>query len=202
MPEVEAHAPAKSNERSIGMAIAVLAVLLAFVSALGNEQDNEKIVNEIKASNHYAFFQAKRIREALNTVVIDQMKLDALGNPTEAQREAMKKHEAKLAEKNAEYKDENKKILIDAEGFAKAAKFASEKGDGYDRAELFLQIAVVLCSITLLTGQKLFFNFGIIVAVVGTVFGAKAFALKESSSQVVPPAPTPPAIIKTNTPAK
>ncbi|MSR66801.1 MAG: DUF4337 family protein, partial [Pedosphaera sp.] len=116
MTEANAPATGSKNEKSIGMAIALIAVLLAFVSALGNEEDNEKIVNEIKASNHYAWFQAKRIREALNTGVIDQMKLEALGTPTEAQLEAMKKHEAKLKAKNDEYKTENEEIQRKAVG--------------------------------------------------------------------------------------
>ena len=199
MTEANAPATGSKNEKSIGMAIALIAVLLAFVSALGNEEDNEKIVNEIKASNHYAWFQAKRIREALNTGVIDQMKLEALGTPTEAQLEAMKKHEAKLKAKNDEYKTENEEIQRKAVGYEAVAKFASEKGDRYDHAELCLQIAVVLCSITLLTGQSVFFRCGVVIAVIGTVLGVTAFTLKEPPAKVAPSAP---AVGSTHTPAK
>lgn len=199
MTEANAPATGSKNEKSIGMAIALIAVLLAFVSALGNEEDNEKIVNEIKASNHYAWFQAKRIREALNTGVIDQMKLEALGTPTEAQLEAMKKHEAKLKAKNDEYKTENEEIQRKAVGYEAVAKFASEKGDRYDRAELCLQIAVVLCSITLLTGQSVFFRCGVVIAVIGTVIGVTAFTLKEPPAKVAPSAS---AVGSIHTPAK
>ena len=57
MPDIEIPEDAKDRqERQVGLTIAILAILLAVVSALGNEQDNEKIVKQIEASNGFAWY--------------------------------------------------------------------------------------------------------------------------------------------------
>ncbi len=176
MPDIEIPDDVKDRrERQVGLTIAILAILLAVVSALGNEQDNEKIVKQIEASNGFAWFQSKRIRAGLNEMMLDQMKIEAAGNPTEKQLEAMKKLEARLVSKNAEYKAENDKILKEAEDSKKAAEAADAKGNRFDRSEIFLQIAVVFCSITLLTKERTFFYVGVMLAVLGTGIGLWAF---------------------------
>lgn len=176
MPDVEIPEEVKDDrEKQVGLTIAILAIVLAIVGALGNEQDNEKIVKQVEASNGFAWYQSKRIRAGMNELMIEQMKLDAVGNTTETQREAMKKLEARLLSKNAEYKDENDKILKDAEASKKAAETADARGNRFDRSEIFLQIAVVFCSITLLTKDRRFFYVGLVLAAVGLGVGAWAF---------------------------
>ena len=111
----------------------------------------------------------------MNELMLDQMKVESAGNPTAAQREAIAKLEARLTAKNAEYKAENEKILKDAEEAKKLAEQADARGNRYDRAEIFLQIAVVFCSITLLTKARAFFFAGLGLSVLGTLLGAWAF---------------------------
>lgn len=176
MPDIEIPENVKDHrEKQVGLTIAILAILLAVVSALGNEQDNEKIVKQIEASNGFAWYQSKRIRAGMNELTMDQMKIEIAGNPTEAQREAIKKLETRLAAKNAEYKEENDKILKDAEASKRASELADARGNRYDRAEIFLQIAVVFCSITLLTKARAFFFGGLLLAVIGGGLGLWAF---------------------------
>lgn len=105
MPEVEIPQELGSKEdKRVGIKIAIIAVIMAIVSAYGKNAANDMIINEVKASNGYAWYQAKRIRAALNDQAISQIDLDLLGQPSDAQREAMGKLKKKLQEKNAEYK--------------------------------------------------------------------------------------------------
>jgi asparagine N-glycosylation enzyme membrane subunit Stt3 len=176
MPDIEIPDNAQDRrEKQVGLTIAILAIALAIVSALGNEQDNEKIVKQVEASNAFAWFQAKRIRAGMNELMLEQMKIEVAGNPTAAQREAIKKLEARLTAKNTEYKEENDKILKDAEATKQAALLADERGNRFDRSEIFLQIAVVFCSITLLTKVRSFFYFGLLLSAVGGAIGLWAF---------------------------
>jgi hypothetical protein len=163
------------QERQVGLTIAILAILLAVVSALGNEQDNEKIVKQIEASNGFAWYQSKRIRAGMNELMLDQMKVELAGSPSAAQKEAIGKLETRLSAKNAEYKTENDQILREAEEAKKLAAQADARGNRYDRAEIFLQIAVVFCSITLLTKARAFFFAGLALSVFGAALGAWAF---------------------------
>ena len=69
-----------------------------------------------------AWYQAKRIRAALNEQTLNQLDLQLLGNSTDAQRDAIGKQKKKLLEKLAEYKKENEDILKEAEALLAAAR--------------------------------------------------------------------------------
>ena len=192
MSEIEIPENLKDDaEKRIGLTIAIVAILLAVVSSLGKDEDNEKIVAEVKAaslevkaSNGFAWYQSKRNRQGMNDLFIEQMRIEALGSATPAQTAAMKEAEKRFTAKNAEYKDENEKILKEAEEFRKesvkeqsGAHHSAKAGDRYNKAEIFLQVGVVFCSITLLTKKRGFFYTGIGLAVVGVVIGVSAFMM-------------------------
>ncbi|MEN9574182.1 MAG: hypothetical protein RL514_2037 [Verrucomicrobiota bacterium] len=176
MAEIEIPTEGGNKEdKLVGIKIAIIAVIMAIVSSYGKNAANDMIINEVKASNGYAWYQAKRIRSAMNDQAISNMDLELLGNPTDAQREAMGKLKKKLQEKNAEYKKENEDILKEADTTKAEAALAGQKNDAFDRAEIALQVAVVLCSLTLLTGSALFARAGVGLAGVGVVLAVMAF---------------------------
>lgn len=196
MPEIEIPQEAGSKEdKKVGIKIAIIAVIMAIVSSYGKNAANDMIINEVKASNGYAWYQAKRIRSALNEQVIGQIDLDLLGNPTDAQREAMGKLKKKLQDKNAEYKKENEDILKEADTTKAEAALAGKKNDAFDRAEIALQVAVVLCSLTLLTGSQIFSRAGVALAFVGVALAIMAFFKKpdppKAEAQPAPAATAP-----------
>jgi len=200
MPEVEIPQELGSKEdKRVGIKIAIIAVIMAIVSAYGKNVANDMIINEVKASNGYAWYQAKRIRAALNDQAISQIDLDLLGQPSDAQREAMGKLKKKLQEKNAEYKKENDDLLKAADTTKAEAALAGKKNDAFDRAEIALQVAVVLCSLTLLTGSATFSQAGIGLAGLGVVLAGMAFFQKPDAPK--PEAQQPPAATAPASPA-
>lgn len=200
MAEVEIPTESGSKEdKKVGIKIAIIAVVMAIVSSYGKNAANDMIINEVKASNGYAWYQVKRIRGALNDQAIGQIDLDLLGNPTDAQREAMLKQKKKLQEKNAEYKNENNNILKEADTTKAEAALAGKKNDAFDRAEIALQVAVVLCSLTLLTGSAVFSRAGVVLAVLA--FFKKPDPPKAEAQQPATTAPAKPAEA-TSAPAK
>lgn len=186
MPDVEIPSEAKDRgQKLVGLTIAILAVLLAVVSSLGNQEDNEKIVSEVKSSNHYAWYQAKRIREAMNDLAMEQMQLGLLsGNATQEQKDKVGALSKRYSEKNKEYKVENADIQKKAGDFMKQGELSGKKGDRFDLAEVFLQIAVVLCSVTLLTDLRLFFRIGVVVSIIGVAIGITAFSVKLPAEEI------------------
>jgi hypothetical protein len=176
MAEVEIPTESGNKEdKKVGIKIAIIAVVMAIVSSYGKNAANDMIINEVKASNGYAWYQAKRIRGALNDQTVSQIDLDLLGSPIDAQREAMLKLKKKLQEKNAEYKKENDDILKEADTTKAEAALAGKKNDAFDRAEIALQVAVVLCSLTLLTGSSVFSRAGVGLAAIGIMLAVMAF---------------------------
>ena len=168
------HHAENPEQKRIGIFISVLAVVMAIVSGLAHQQANQMIVKEVKASNGFAWYQAKRQRSYANELELKRIEFELAGTPTEAQRKIIEEQKAKLAAKNAEYEAENKGILVIAEADRDAAATASHKHHWFEFSEICLHIAVVLCSLVLLTEIKVFFQLGIIVTVIG--IGLAAYA--------------------------
>ena len=87
------------------------------------------------------------------------------------------------------------------------ATLAGQKNDAFDRAEIALQVAVVLCSLTLLTGSAMFARAGVGLAGVGVVLAVLAyFKMPEPTKPAAPQPPTTNASANptpaTNAPAK
>ena len=177
------HHAENPEQKRIGIFISVLAVVMAIVSALAHQQANQMIVKEVKASNAFAWYQAKRQRSYANELELKRIEIELAGTPTDAQRKIIEEHKSKLAAKNAEYETDNKEILVIAESDRKAAEAASHKHHWFELSEICLHIAVVLCSLVLLTEQKVFFRFGLSVTVVG--IGLASYAYFGSHSHTV-----------------
>jgi Ca2+/Na+ antiporter len=181
------HHAEKESHKQIGIVIAVIAVVMAIITALANQQANTVIVKEVQASNGFAWYQAKRQRSYLNELELKRIDVELAGAPTDAQRKLLEDQKAKLKAKNAEYEGENKDILSKAEADKKSAELAAHKHHWLEYSEILLHIAVVLCSLTLLTDQQLFSRLGIGATVVGLLLAAMAW--KEKPHADPKPAP-------------
>src|SRR5437762_7701953 len=168
----EAH---KEEHKRIGVFIAIVAVVMALISALAKNEANQVIVKEVQASNGFAWYQAKRQRSYINELEIRRAEFELAGNPTEAQRKVLEETRAKLKSKNAEYEKENDKIRTDADADKQAAQLAEHKHHRFEYGEICMHIAVVLCSLTLLTDLKIFFQMGIAATVAGVLLAITAF---------------------------
>ena len=169
------HHVANEEHKRVGIFISVLAVLMALVSSLARNQANEIIVKEVQASNGFAWYQAKRQRSHLNELELQRAEFELAGNPTEAQRKVVEMTKARLKSKNAEYEKENEVIRTKAEADKDEARLAEHKHHWLEYGEICMHIAVVLCSLTLLTDMKLFFRLGIAATVAGILVASIAW---------------------------
>ena len=174
MSEHLPHHAENPQQKRIGIFISVLAVIMAIVSAVANQQANQMIVKEVKASNGFAWYQSKRQRSYANELELKRIEFELAGTPSDAQRKIIGEQKTKLTAKNAEYETENKDILTIAEADREAATAAGHKHHWFEISEICLHIAVVLCSLVLLTELKIFFRFGVIVTVVGLAIAGYA----------------------------
>ncbi|MFO1513973.1 MAG: DUF4337 domain-containing protein [Verrucomicrobiota bacterium] len=166
------HHAENREQKKIGIIIAVIAVVMAIVAALTNNEANRMIVKEIQSSNGYAWYQAKRQRTYLNDLELKRIEVALQGNPTDAQRKLLEESSAKLRAKNAEYEKENEDIRVKAETDKLEAEMAEHRHHRFEYGEVFFHFAVVLCSLTLLTETKLFFRLGIASTLAGVAMTA------------------------------
>ena len=200
MPEIEIpHGEGGKHEKPVGIVIAVLAVIMAFFGSLGNNAANERIANEVQAANGFAWYQAKRQRAYTGELEIKRLSIELLGNRNDEQKAAIEKFIAELKAKSEGYDKQEAEIQAKARKNAAEAKVYAERNDGFDHAELALQVSVVLCTLTLLTNSKLFMRAGLVVAAGGILLGgitltktiesAATEAIKEAQAELAKPAP-------------
>jgi hypothetical protein len=167
------HAKHDPSLAPITLTMAVLAVLVATATLLGHRSSVEEVVLQNKVTDQWAFYQAKNIRRHNDELFADLTAIVAAKDAEAA---------AKLGEKyRAEadrYKDDQKELDAKARELEKEFDLAHRKTDRFDLAEVLLEIALVITSITLLSGRKLFWYAGMILAVAGIVTAASGWLLQ------------------------
>ena len=168
------HAENQEHKR-IGIFISIIAVAMAVIASLAKNEANKMIVKEVQSSNGFAWYQAKRQRTYMNDLELNRIDFQLAGAVTEAQRKVLEQTKAKLVAKNAEYNKENEQIKLDADKDKRSAEVASHQHHRFEYAEVAMHIAIVLCSLTLLTDTKLFFHLGLAATIGGLALAAIAF---------------------------
>jgi hypothetical protein len=175
LTELEEHAEHGREHPDLApvtLSMAVLAVLVATVSLLGHRTHTEEIILQNRVSDQWAFYQAKNIRRHNDELFAD---LTTVVASKDAEAVA-KLHERYQAEADR-YKDEQKELDTKARELEKEGELTRRKADRFDLAEVFLEIALVVSSITLLSGRRIFWHFGLLMAAAGILVAASVWML-------------------------
>jgi hypothetical protein len=173
--ELKERAEAAAERKGLAPAsltMAVVAVLVATVSLLGHRSHTEEILLQNKTTDQWAYYQAKNLRRN-NLEALDDL-LGALEDKNEKAEQVQKRFEGDIEK----YRDEQKEIQKEAHDLENELHHETSRANRFDLAEVFLEISLVVTSITLLTGRKQFWIFGIALAVVGLVTAASVGLLR------------------------
>ncbi|MGA6987789.1 MAG: DUF4337 domain-containing protein [Terriglobales bacterium] len=171
--ELHEHAERARENPSLApvtLTMAVLAVLVAAVSLLGHRTHTEEIILQNKVTDQWAYFQAKNMR--LHT---DELFADLAGVVASKDADGAAKLQAKAHDEAERYKDEKKEL--EAKGHELEQDFAvtHRKADRFDLSEVFLEVALVITSITLLSGRRIFWHLGLLIAAMGVLVAASVW---------------------------
>jgi Domain of unknown function (DUF4337) len=164
------HAKEDPTLAPVSLTMAVLAVLVAVVSLLGHRAHTEEVVLQAKSSDQWAYYQAKNIRRHEDEIFTD---LTSVTPTTDAAKQA--KLRDKYSQEAARYKDEQKEIEDKAREMEADVGTERRRADRFDLAEVFLEVGLVITSITLLSGRRLFWGVGLVLGVMGIVVASTAF---------------------------
>ena len=167
LQELQEHAEHAKHDPSLApvtLTMAVLAVLVATVSLLGHRTHTEEVVLQNKVTDQWAYYQAKNIRRHNDELFADL----AAVIPTKDGEAAAKLGEKYRAEAER-YRDEQKELDAKARELQQETELARRKADRFDLSEVFLEIGLVITSITLLSGKRIFWRSGLLLACVGIV---------------------------------
>ncbi|MBI4638865.1 MAG: DUF4337 domain-containing protein [Candidatus Rokubacteria bacterium] len=186
MAEVELPDPQELSERGerafsrrVALTTAVYAVVLAIASLGGNNAMKEMLLAQQQSSDQWAFYQAKVIREhqyRMQKLLLEaQLAVPSSGRgPERPHLEALAR---KFAEEEKRYSAEKKDIEKDAKKLERERDVNRDRDPYFDYAEVFLQIAIVCASVSILSTSRPMFWFSASLAVLGAVSTINGFAL-------------------------
>ncbi|HET9640947.1 MAG TPA: DUF4337 domain-containing protein [Allosphingosinicella sp.] len=157
---------AASFQKWAALMIAIMAAVLAVGGLGGGNATDDMIESNIKASDTWAFYQAKNVRQTMYEIEAEKLKASlAVGGVSAAERESaearLRDYEATVARYDSEpdpndpSKGEGKKELsAQAKSFEAAFDRAARRDDNFDLAEVLLQLALVLGSVAILAVNR------------------------------------------------
>ena len=164
LKEAAERAKERREMAPVSLTMAILAVLVATVTLLGHRAHTEELLLQTKATDEWSYYQAKNMRRN-NLEALDDV-LTALENTKAERAEEVRK---KFHEEIDKYRDQQKDIQGEAKDYEAERDKASRRADRFDLGEVFLEIALVVTSITLLTDRRAYWYFGMVLAVIGVV---------------------------------
>jgi hypothetical protein len=170
LKEQAEHAKENPELAPVSVTMAILAVLVAVVSLLGHRAHTEEVVLQAKASDQWAYYQAKNIRQHTDQLFTDLTSLEAT---TDASKLA--KTREKYFEEISRYQGEQHELETEARKLEAEVAIERDRADRFDVAEVFLEVGLVVTSITLLTSRRFYWVTGVGLAIVGMVLAATGF---------------------------
>ena len=163
MPEIEIHSSHGEHGNNplvlpVSMTISILAVLVAISTLFGHRAHTEEGLVNAQAIDQWAYYQAKNIR--LHEV---QAMVDLLGTVTTLDKEKTELLREKYQKEVERYESDKDDISEKAKEFEKELEVQRKHANFFDASEGILEIALVICSLTLLTNQKVFWIAGILI---------------------------------------
>ncbi len=183
----------ESFKNRAALSIAFMAMLLAITSLGGGNAAEDMANNNIHASDTWAFYQAKSIRQTSFRVAADEFEADLRANPNmppEAREFVQKKLEEYRATA-ARYEDEpdkddpsnplkgegRKQLTARAKDYEAQREQAQKQDPNFDFAEALFQIAIVLASVAILATSRFVLRIALVVGVAATLLMINGYFL-------------------------
>ena len=154
MPEHQEHA---SWNGKVALSSAIFAVFAAIAALLAGHHSNEAMIEQIRASDHWSYYQAKGIKSAI------------LSSKIELLTELGRKADPSLEQKIESYKKDQDEI-------SEKAKAREEKSEGHlrihqvlARCVTFFQVAITIAAIAILTRRRHFWWLSLVFGAIGLI---------------------------------
>jgi uncharacterized protein DUF4337 len=171
--EAAAEAKERKHLAPVSLTMAILAVFVAAVSLLGHRAHTEEILLQNKVTDTWAYYQAKGVR-ARNLEALDEL-LQAIDNKNE---EKAKQADQDFQAGAIAYHNDQKKLYDEAQDLERELQKQTLRANIFDVGEVFLEIALVVTSITLLTDNRRYWYLGMALACVGIVVAASGLLVR------------------------
>lgn len=173
------------RDRWIGVYIGVVAVFLAICAMGGGNATKDSTRYNIEATNGWAFFQAKNLRRNALILAVDELELTLKANP-QMTPEAKALYEDKINTRKADIarltsdpasKEGLDEIFAKNKSLEQQRDYSLRRDPYFDYGQAFLQIAIVIASVALISSGSMLLIFSAICAALGLVCTLNGFTL-------------------------
>jgi uncharacterized protein DUF4337 len=164
--ELQEHAEHAHNpfDKRVAATMAIVAAALAVVSVLSHLATTEEILLQQKASDQWSYYQAKSIRRYASEVARDTFAAQ--------KNDKLSEQYAKNSEK---YKKDDEEIQKEAHGLEEESHLKGKQELRLDFGEVFLELAIVLGSLSILTKRPEMWYLSMGSAGVGIVLAVSTY---------------------------
>jgi len=175
----------RDRDRWIGVYIGFLAVILAICSMGGGNAAKEATLKNIEAANTWSFFQAKNMRRHVVRLQVDELEL-LKASTSSLSPEAVATIDAKIAD----YKKLDAELTSNPklnegldELFNRGKALEAERDEAmrqdpyFDYGEAFLQIAIVLGGVAIISSGSMLIAASAVMGALGALMTLNGFTL-------------------------
>ncbi len=170
MPEIEVGTEEEfksdSRARRVGLLAAVTAACLAAVTISSHRAHTAAIIAKTEASDQWAFYQAKKLRES-NAALGREIGTLVTARPAGADELL-----TEFKSQEIRYEKESREIQEKAELQERESSRQEARALRFDIGEGMLEIALVLCSLFFISKRSIFPAIAILAGVLGLVIAA------------------------------
>jgi hypothetical protein len=191
----EDRASAAEDERfshRAALIIAIMAAVLAIGSLGGGNATDDLVHNNIKASDTWAFYQAKNVRQTAFRLAADEIEVElASASLAPERRAALERKLAGYHETIRRYDNEPDpaapgdslrgegkiQLAARARSFEREREAAEHRDGNFDYAEVFLQLALVMGSVAILANSPRILALSVALGAFGALLTINGFLL-------------------------
>jgi hypothetical protein len=136
---------------------ALMAVFAALGSLTAGHHSNEALIEQIKASDQWSYYQAKGIKAEIAQAIVLQHQTANAEPPAE------------IKEKQAKYKTDQEEIMKKAHEAEEESQLHLKRHVTIAQSVTLFQIAISISAIAMLTRKKFLWYFSLVLSVIGAV---------------------------------
>jgi hypothetical protein len=168
-----------TGQKTIGLTMAIVAVLLAVATLAGHRAHTEEVVLQGDRNTLWVNFDTKRMQRTLHEdmAILSESLPGSEKKAAEFKEKARIEREGEPGKNGTPARDGTDKIRERAQELDAEMKVTQKRADRYDASELFLEISIVLCSIALLAEAKLYWRLSFVTTAIGIGIAAWGWLL-------------------------
>ena len=164
----------------LALTTVILAVCATLSTFKGGNFSTLAVMSQSKASDQWSYYQSKSIKGYVYEIQKEKLELELKAMGNKVSKSLAAEYEKKIdayAKKIKKYDEEKAKIDKDARELERVRDDAQRHSKAFGMAVIFLQIAILLSSISALMKKKILWLCGCIVGVGGIVYFVNGFLL-------------------------